>query len=292
MNEELEVEFVWDFETYEDNKRNKFAIWFGAIVVTSALFVNVCGPTFQTLASERIVETQQNTHEYIQKFSPLKEHVLPGNSIGIILQVALPTSVDIAYAIVNDTIYTFQSGYDSYHIQMQAPNEVGDFLITLQALGIINGDLQTEVAVNQTLHIGVEEHIPHFDEVHPEKPKVETSHDDAQLSDDTHDDPIAKNKSANKLKFHQLNKSNSHHIDKYALLDDRQLLKKQMKLSKIKIPHLSDHGSIVGVFIFDTLYPAKVDRDGSVHVLGLPSSIRTPQIQYFVYEDGYITPIG
>ncbi|MGL5383097.1 MAG: hypothetical protein ACRC17_11465 [Culicoidibacterales bacterium] len=261
-----------------------------AVIVPTALIINMAAPTIKTLAAERVYAQNVNVHEIVREFSALATHVLPQEKVKLIAYLDLPSTLELHQAQINGVTYDFLAGHDKYLVEVTAPAELGHWNVTLETIRVFDGAIFHDLPINITTVIDVEKHIPHFEEVHPEKPKVQQDTSDTlDIQTDSDSQLAQKAKVDYKFKVNEAEKMKA--VEKYALTDEKNLLKKVMRLSKVKAELLPEHGKIVAVFIQETLYPATLESDGYLKVYGLPQSKQALEIQYFVYEDGYLAPI-
>ncbi|MGL4952467.1 MAG: hypothetical protein ACRC5Q_01520 [Culicoidibacterales bacterium] len=265
------------------------AIWGAAVIVPAALIVNMTAPTIKTLAAERVYAQTVDAHEFVHEFAAITKHVLPQGTVKLIMYLDLPNTWTMSQVKINGVKYNLVAGHDSYLIELTAPTQLGHWDVTLETILVFDGAIFHDVPINQVTVIDVETHIPHFEEVHPEKPKVQQETGDTFDAQVDGDSQIAQKAKADyKFKVSEGEKIKA--VEKYALTDEKNLLKKVMRLSKVKAELLPEHGKVVAVFIQETLYPATLENDGKLKVYGLPASKQTFEIQYFVYEDGYLAP--
>lgn len=264
-------------------------VWMAAAIVPAALMVNIVAPTVKTFAAERVYAQTIAEHEFVDEFTALSKHVLPQSEVHVIMYLNLPEAWEIQAVTINHENYELHPGYDSYLVKLTAPTELGHWEVTLDEMTIFDGALYHEVMINKAITIEVETHIPHFEEVHPEKPTVQADGADAQDGHyDSNYQVSEKIKTDTKFKTSEGDKIKQ--IEKYVLSDDKNLLKKVVKF-KEKPEVLSDHGEIVAVVYQDVLYPATIQENGELQIYGLETAATTIEIQYFVYEDGCVVPV-
>ncbi|MGL4623820.1 MAG: hypothetical protein ACRCWD_02915 [Culicoidibacterales bacterium] len=287
---------MWDekeisqlLEEYNGKKpwHKRASIWVAAAIVPTALMVNIVAPTVKTFAAERVYAQTVAEQELVTDFTALSKHVQPSSDVNAIIYFNLPETWQINAVTINQETYELHSGHDAYLVKLTAPEELGHWEVALEQVTVYDGALYHEVMIGKEIVIDVETHVPHFEEVHPEKPKVQEDGQGAQ--EVQHDTYQVGEKAKTDMKFKTSEGDKIKQLEKYVLGDDKNLFKKIVKF-KEKPEFLSEHGEVVGVVFQNTLYPATIQADGQLQIYGLDAATALVDLQYIVYEDGSIVP--
>lgn len=265
----------------------KAIVWFAAAVVPAALIINIVAPTLKTMAAERVYMQTLAEQDIVRDFATLNQHALPNSTVHVITYFNLPDEWHVSEMKINGDYYTVSPGFDSYLVQLTTPYETGYWYVNLEAVTVFDGAIYHEIETNQKTKIGVDNHVPHFEEVHPHKPKISEGNTTVDDHPDEADQSIQDSwKVSAKDKITEGEKIKS--LEKYAMTEDKNLAKKMAKVQKDKFQLIPTHGPIVAVFIQDVLYPALINEDGALQIFGLPNNKQQATIDFFVYEDGHV----
>lgn len=265
----------------------RVVVMLAAAIVPMALMINIIAPTVKTFAAERVYAQTVAEHKFVQNFTTLRKHVLPNSNVYAIIYLNLPETWQISTMTINQQSYELQPGHDCYLIKLTTPKELGHWEVKLDKINIFDGELYHEIMIEQTELLEVETHMPHFEEVHPEKPQIQSDNQDSQdYQQDTNYQVGEKIKFDARFKMSEGERIKQ--IEKYEL-DDESVFRRTIKF-KEKPEFLSEHGEIVAIVLHNLLYPAVVQPDGQLQIYGLDSTGIIEQIQYVIYEDGCVVP--